>query len=180
MRNVVALAVVATVLAACSSLKMSPVDPLAGGFVVFESYRVETDWGYKLEGIYIDTDGVVWRYQRDEPWYPKEQRATVVSEADLLKKFAGAEEVGAIDPMVLAEKAGLIEPAGKGRVARGTPSMERSGSLDVAYAYAPRTGNFNAIFLRGTGDWAARNSSPEAGELVRWLDGVKKRVGFEQ
>jgi hypothetical protein len=171
-------AAVALVFGGCTYFEGGPASPQTGG-VLFDSYRLDTSWGYKLEGIFIDSDGAVWRYQRDEPWYPAEQRPTVVSERDLLQKYDGAERVGSVDAAVLAKMAALIEGAAKGRVARELPSFERSGNLDVAYQFDSRQRRYDQVFLGGGGAWVARNFSPEAAELLRWLDEVKRRVGYE-
>lgn len=172
-------AVVALAIPGCSYLGMGDDDPLATGRVLFDSFQLDTSWGYRLDGIYIDSDGTVWRYRRDEPWYPAEQLPNVVSERDLLQKYEGAERVGTVDTAVLARMAALIEGAARGRVARELPSFERSGHLDVAYQFDAHQRRYNQVYISGGGSWVARNFSPEAAEILRWLDGVKAGVGYE-
>lgn len=179
MKKGVLVVLIALALVGCAELRGEVDDPLQPGRVLFDSYRVDTEWGYKLDGIYIDSDGLVWYYSHDEPWYPAEQRATVVTEKDLLTKYDGAERVGSIDPRVLKEMADLIPGASRGRVSRDTPLLERNGNLDAAYVFILRTGNYKLVFLRGGGAWAARNFSPEAKRLLEWLGEVKTTVGFD-
>jgi hypothetical protein len=179
MRERMVVVLAALVVAGCSSLGLDKDDPLETGRVLFDSYRLNTDWGYELEGIYVDSDGLVWHYERSEPWYPAEQKASVVLEQDLLQKYGDAKRVGSVDPRVLEQMVALIPGAARGRVARETPSFERSGSLDVAYVFIRRTGNYDTVFLNGSGAWAARNFSREAQTLLEWLGQVKKTVGYQ-
>ncbi len=180
MRKGVLAVLAAVAMSGCATLRGEVSDPLQSGRILFDSYRLDTEWGYELEGIYIDSDGLVWYYSHDEPWYPAEQRATVVTEGDLLKKYDGSKRVGSVDPRVLEKMAGLIPGASKGRVSRETPLFERSGSLDVAYVFILRTGNYEQVFLHGGGAWAARNFSSEANQLLEFLAEVKKTVGFDE
>lgn len=148
--------------------------------ILFESYTVETEWGYRLAGIYIDSDGDVWRYEQDEPWFPAELRSAVVREEDLLKKYRNAKRVGRIDAVTLGEMTDRIPAAARGIVSGDPMAMERSGGLDVAYLYDSRERRYNQVLLRGSGDWIARNDSREARKLVEWLRAVKVDVGFEE
>ncbi len=173
-------AVLSLTMAACTMLGLGEDDPLETGRVLFDSYKLETEWGYHLQGIYIDSAGLVWSYEHREPWFPSEQRATVVGEDDLLRKYDGAKRVGSVDPRVIEKMVTLIDGAARGRVSRETPSFERSGSLEVAYVYKPRAGNYHQVYLHGGGAWAARNFSTEARDLIEWLAEVKKTVGFDQ
>ncbi len=180
MRKAAVAVVLTLTMAACTMLGLSEDGPLATGRVLFDAYRLDTEWGYHLEGIYIDSEGLVWSYEQREPWFPSEQRATVVRWDDLLRKYDGAKRVGSVDPRVIAKMAALIDGAARGRVSRETPSFERSGSLDVAYVYKRSSGDYHQVYLHGGGSWAARNFSAEARELVDWLAEVKKTVGFDR
>ncbi len=179
MRKVIVVALLAVVSAGCSLWSGDPDKHLEKGRILFESFRLEMEWGYELKGIYIDSDGLVWSYQRDKPWYPAEMKSSVVRESDLLSKYADSKRVGSIDPRVLREKVALIDGAAGGRVMRDPLSFERSGGLDVAYVFDSREARYNQVFLAGTGDWVAKNFSVEARDLVAWLGEVKRSVGFE-
>lgn len=168
----------ALAISGCAEFALPGADPMASGRILFDCFRVDMEWGYRLDGIYIDSDGTVWRYDRSEPWFPSEQLPTVVSERDLLQKYQNAKRVGTIDAATLTRMVALIEPAGSGRVIRETTPYERSGNLDAAYRFDTRQRRYDLVFLNGGGAWVARNFSPEAAELQIWLDSVKKSVGF--
>ncbi len=169
---------VALVVAGCSTLGWS--DATSGATkVLFDSYELDMTWGYSLTGIFVDSDGGVWRYRRDEPWYPVEIRSTVARESDLLMKYQGAERVASVDGAVLEVMIDRVPGAARGAVVGEPISFERSGSLDVAYTYDAREGRYDQIFLGGRGDWAIRNDSREAKELVDWLREVRKSAGME-
>jgi hypothetical protein len=171
--------VVAVALAGCSMLGLGDDPDDERVEILFESFVLDTGWGYRLAGIYIDSEGDVWRYQRDEPWYPAEMRSSVVREEDLLRKYQNAVRVGSIDESTLAAMRHRTAGAAGGRVAGEPLAFERSGRLDVAYSYDRRARRYDQIFLGGAGDWVARNDTPEARELVEWLHAVKQSVGFE-
>ena len=175
-RMVVTLAL----LAGCSYLDPSGEGPRDTGRILFETVRLKMSWGYELRGIYIDAEGLIWEFTRDEPWYPDEQRTSVVRETDLLKKYDGATRAGSVDPRVLAKMVALIAGAADGPMTREPISFERSGRLDLAYTYDSRRGAYRPVFLAGGGEWVARNYSSEARELVAWLREVEEAIGFEE
>lgn len=148
------------------------------GYVLFDCYQQTADFGFELDGIYVDEDGLVWRYHSDEPWFPDELRLGVVSESDLLHKLEGAKRVGSVNPEVLADMVALIEPASEAEVVRDMQSFERSGAVDVAYLYDDGKKRYQQVMLRGSGTWAARNPSPAARRLLERLDEIKRVVGF--
>jgi hypothetical protein len=178
MRRIVALAVVAAVVAGCSAFGGENAKDKIG-YIVFDSYTQDASFGFTLDGIYVDQDGMVWRYHSDEPWFPEELRLGMVSESDLLKKTEGAKRVGSVSPLVLAEMIELIEPASKAEVVREMQSFERSGSVDVAYLYDRGKKRYSQVVLKGTGTWSARNTSVEARQLLARLEEVKRVVGFQ-
>ncbi len=171
------LVAAASMLASCSVIGDRQTPASETGHVLFDSFELDDEWGYELRGIFVDADGLVWRYRRDEPWFPSEQRSDFVGEADLLRKHDGAVRVGSVDPRVLAEMVGYIEAAAQGRVTRDPLSFERSGKLDVAYLYDARLRRYQHVFLSGSGNWVARNHSREARRLVEWLREVRAAVG---
>lgn len=179
MRKVGLWIVVAAMAGGCGLIfpRQAELEP---GRVLFESFSVDTDWGYRLEGVYIESDGSVWRYHSEEPWYPNEVRTLVVREDDLLKKYRNAERVGRVEAETLRAMADLIPAASRAHVAGDPLVFERSGSLDVAYIYDWRERCYNQVLLDGRGAWVARNQSREAVTLVEWLRSVQDEFGFQE
>jgi len=178
-RFLMVIALVAGSIAGCSLFGHDEGARGSLGYIVFDSYTQDTTFGFELDGIYVDEDGLVWRYHGDEPWFPEELRLGMVSESDLLKKTEGAKRVGSVNPQVLGEMIELIEPASKGEVVREMQSFERSGSVDVAYLFDRGTKRYQQVVLKGTGTWSARNTTPEARRLLARLEEIKRVVGFE-
>ena len=131
-RFLMVIALVAGSVAGCSLFGHDEGARGSLGYIVFDSYTQDTTFGFELDGIYVDEDGLVWRYHGDEPWFPEELRLGMVSESDLLKKTEGAKRVGSVNPQVLGEMIELIEPASKGEVVREMQSSVSQPGTDVA------------------------------------------------
>ena len=177
------LLIVAAVLvltgAACSTKEKKITAADIAGTVVLETYRVNLGWNYQLTGMYIDGDGGVWSYERHgTPWYPEKLKADEVSERDLLTKHKDAKRIGTVDLPQLVEMAGLVHGASKGRVTRSIPEYQGSGTIDVAYMLNRDKHTYTEVFLSGTGDLAASNSSGEARALEDYLREVEQQVGY--
>lgn len=177
-RGVVAV-VVLLALAGCSSTSELDrlIDREVTGKILLESYTIEMTFGYKLSGMYIQSDGTVWKYEHTgTPWYPDKLRPGELSARDMLTKHKGARQIGTVDTKLLHDMSEMIKPAARGKVVRPVGSGDSGGSLDVAYLYNPGTSVYREIILAGQGDRVASNSAPEAQMLVDYLREVQALV----
>ena len=164
---------------ACSTSgsKDSFFDHEVTGDVLLESYSVDLTWGYKMSGMYIDSNATVWAYEHTgTPWYPEHIESGELSERDMLTKHKGARQIGTVDPQLLHDMAKMIKPAGRGKITHAANTGAGSGSLEVAYLLDPDHSTYREIILAGQGDRVATNSAPEAKILLDYLRDVQTLV----
>jgi hypothetical protein len=170
----------ALLLLACSACSMrSDADRLLDrevpGKVLLESYTVEMTWGYKLSGMYIESDGTVWTYEHTgTPWYPEKIKPDVLSERDMLTKHKNARQIGTVDRTQLKDMAAMIKPAARGKVTRVAGPGTGDGTVEVAYLLDPKASTYHEIILAGQGDRVATNSAPQAQMLLDYLHNVQR------
>lgn len=134
--------------------------------VMYENYA----WGYALNGIYIDSDGLIYSYSWEhgsDPW----QRGDSLTEEDLFEKYShNPEVIGHLDHDFLQAKIGQIEPAAAGPV---SPPVYRCADFGIyyylAYTFDSLAGIYTPVILYQAGDEARKNYSLEAFELFDWL-----------
>jgi hypothetical protein len=173
------LALALLIAAACSTKSDIErlIDREVTGKILLESYSVEMTWGYKLSGMYIDSDAKVWAYERtDRPWYPDKLKPGELSERDMLTKHEGARQIGTVDPVLLRDMAAMIKPAARGKITKPAAIGGEGGALEVAYLFNPGPGTYREIILAGQGDQVASNSASEAQMLVDYLRDVRNLV----
>jgi hypothetical protein len=142
------------------------------GQVLFDCYYVNFAWGYTLSGYFINQDGMIVRYDRGkDPWLPEsiQEEPGVVSTTDLNEKFKNQEQVGTVDPTILAQKIELVYAAAVGIITQEQMAADAGWSGCVLYRYHPELDGYSEIPLGAGGDFLVRNSAPEAQELLRWL-----------
>jgi hypothetical protein len=143
-----------------------------GPKVVFDCYYVNFAWGYKLSGVFIDSKGQVFKYNRNgNPWLPPSVRegASVHPESELLEKYMNAEIVGQVDKTVLNEKIKLIGAASEGTITRTPHAKDAGGRGCVAFSYDEKNKSYKETRLGSRGNFTTTNSAPEAQELYYWL-----------
>jgi len=165
--------------AACATeeREMKLVDRETTGKVLLESYAVEMTWGYKLSGMYIESDGTVWAYEQDgTPWYPEKLKPGELSQRDMLTKHKDAHQIGTVDRQLLRDMAQMIKPASRGTVTHAAGSIGGNGTLEVAYLFDPDSSTYYEVVLAGRGDKVASNGAPEAKTLLDYLREVQRLV----
>lgn len=151
------------------------------GKVLFESYTVEQTWGYKLSGMYIESDGTVWAYEyTGTPWYPEKLKSDELSERDMLIKHKNARQIGTVDPNALKDMAAMIKPAARGKVTRVSGPGTGDGTLEVAYLLDRKASTYHEIILAGQGDRVAANNAAEAQLLLDYLHNVQRLMAQQQ
>ena len=146
------------------------------GDVLFESYAIDMTFGYNLSGMYITSDGRVWKYERTTPWYADRIKPGTLSRRDMLTRHEGATQIGTVDPTHLRDVAVLIKPAANGPITKWSDVGAGSGTVDLAYLYNPESGTYYEVILAGSGERVASNSAPEARLLLDYLRDVKALV----
>ncbi len=151
------------------------------GTVVLERYTLQLGWDYRLSGMYIDGDGIVWAYEHHgTPWYPEKLKLGELSERDMVTKHKGARQVGTVDTRTLLDNARLIPAASRGHITRthADGTGDSGGTLEVAYQLDPTKRLYKEVVLSGSGDRTATNASGEARALLDYLREVERSVGY--
>lgn len=170
MRTVLVISI-ALVLAGCQLLVDSGSDDESiDQKILFEIERTNYAWGFVHRGIYVDSTGAVYRYDRgSEPWQAK--RDSSFTEVELLDKYSrGRERIGQIDAETLSERVAWISAAAQGRLTTPNFACNDAGVLSfLAYRYDAQTGHYTPVVLRQSGDRFRENQAAQAEQLVTWL-----------
>jgi hypothetical protein len=152
----------------------APTTAAATGRVVFESSSVNFAWGFQLRGRYIDEDGAIWEFARDDttPWMPRTTIDGRLLASSLDLKLQDANYVGKVDAAELARMAALIEPASNAELVQENIGADMGADSLVGYLYDAESDTYTSVTLRSRGDWNIDNPSHEAGVLIEWLDMV--------
>jgi len=181
--------VAALCLASCSILdsnpagttaKAAPWEPPAEQDVLFEVSHVNFAWGYYLGGFYIDRDGDIFAFGRDnddERWQPADPDHLTAQ--DLQNKYSiGRTLVGSVDLVTLDLMTDLIPIARDGELSEPVSlCADYGGRSWRAYVMDESTGEYESVLLYAAGDWASRNLSYGAAELVNWLRNLNGESG---
>ncbi|MCP4568493.1 MAG: hypothetical protein GY841_13025 [FCB group bacterium] len=134
--------------------------------VMYENYA----WGYALNGIYIDSYGLVYSYSWEYGTDPWERGDTLTEEVLFTKYDRNSAVIGFLDPEFLEEKIAKIEGAEAGELSPPAFGCADFGiNSYLAYTFDDATGIYNPVLLYQAGDVARKNGSPEALELFEWL-----------
>ena len=136
---------------------------------LFEISTVNYAWGREIRGLYVDSQGGVYEYNRsDADWQPADKDA--YSEAELSDKFHKKQPKQTVEAATLARMQKLIEPASAGKL---TPPAGRCFDAGVtrylAYSYDQRSQRYKPVLLYQAGDIAQKNLSESARTLYEWL-----------
>ncbi|MBI3775734.1 MAG: hypothetical protein HY273_09315 [Gammaproteobacteria bacterium] len=147
------------------------------GRYVFDVYEENYSWGHTLRGFVIERDGRVRTYDHsDERWLPTQDRAGRIAETDLADKFYGSKVRLTLPADAVRAKAKLLPYAAHGTITRFSQARDRGRFGFVGYIYDPDRTSYRAVVVGADGDWLETNSSPEAQELLTWLNEVKEKV----
>ncbi len=144
----------------------------AVGKIIFDCYYANAAWGYQLSGVYIDSTGQIFKYNRNgNPWLPDSVKsgANVYPQSDLMEKYLNTELVGKIGQKMLDEKIQLIKSAATGTISNKATAFDAGERSCVAYIYNRNAKSYRAITLGSKGDVTTINSAPAAQELYAWL-----------
>lgn len=137
-------------------------------------------WSYQHEGIYVDPDGGVFRFEHA----PGDQALLRVptdsmTEQALLARYApGRRRSGTVAAAELARRRAQAAEARTGTLSERTSPGADMGDT-VNRCWLPDAGGvYREVVLRHRGDWEFENRSPAAAELSRWLDSLAMRPPF--
>ncbi len=133
-------------------------------------------WGFQHRGIYVDSEGDVFRYeyQRDDRvWSPKQPDSP--TEQELEDKYNhGRKAIGKVGPQELHEKYRLVEPASRGRLSKHVQrGADQGESVSRCYLLDAAAGRYKEVELKVAGDWSYENPAPSAKELTKWLESLE-------
>ena len=151
------------------------------GRYVFDVYEENYSWGHTLRGFVIERDGRVRSYDHsDERWIPTQDRAGRLPETDLADKFYGSKVRLTLAADAVHAKAKLLPTVAHGTITRFSQSRDRGRFAFVGYIYDRYWSSYRAVVVGADGDWLETNTSPEAKELLEWLNEVKEKVSDAQ
>lgn len=138
----------------------------------FEVEYVNHAWGYLHNGFYIDKTGDVFTYnynEQDDPWDPETHDH--FSAEELIDKYSHSNSLcDKIDFITLKEKQLHIPIALAGNISDTTSDGADMGTLSyICYLYNSNTNLYTPIILEVRGDFAFKNESEAAKNLVQWL-----------
>lgn len=138
----------------------------------FEVEHVNHAWGYQHNGFYINKTGDVYCYnytEQDEPWNPESRDH--FSAEELKDKYSHSNSLcDKIDWITLKQKRRMISLALEGNYSDTTSEGADMGTLAyICYRYNSDSNLYTPIILEVNGDYAFKNESEAAENLVSWL-----------
>lgn len=142
---------------------------------LFEVEHINQAWGYEHNGFYIDKTGDVFCYNytdQDEPWNPAARDH--FSAAELKNKYSHSKSLcDKVDFITLKEKRLMIPLAMEGNYSDTTSEGADMGTIAfICYKYNSNDNLYTPIILEVYGDYAFKNESAAANNLVKWLGSV--------
>ncbi len=156
---------------ACKNPPEGGIDPEQEVF--FEVNYTNYAWGYHNYGFYIDKEGNCYSYKNinNDHWKPVYQDKFTLEE--LYQKYQDKEQFAQVTEKGLKDHINLIKGASEGEIADDGPDGADAGLVTyIAYRYDPLSKYYLMTVLKIKGDDNKMNKSPEALQLVVWLDSL--------
>jgi hypothetical protein len=144
---------------------------------VFECYRVNFAWGFRMAGTMLDRSGGIYRYQVGDkdprPAPAKDSEPLYWPAAAMRARFSGLQPARVVAFAELAEKIALIDKAAGGRLTQ-TDTGVRDAGLSTCHAYVFDAGReaYRDVVLGsdgGAADTRIASSAAQAQALIDWL-----------
>ena len=131
-------------------------------------------WGYQHNGIFVDREGHVYRFDVPRTRLKDQPTGPAYTEAELETKYGPSPTLLRTVPREdLLEMIRLIPSAARGTYsARTSAGADRGALVSACYVFDPDTGLYRDVELDVKGDWEYRNLSPEAQKLATWLESL--------
>lgn len=141
----------------------------AGQEFLFEAAYVNYAWGRRINGYFVNRDGIVYSYNHDDAdWRPKGDDS--VTGDELREKYQNLQQVGQVDRQKLSQMAALIPLAGQGQLSDPVGRCADFGEWQyLAYLYDADSDTYRLVLLYQAGDQARKNLSLSAEALYNWL-----------
>ena len=140
---------------------------------LFETEYLNQAWGYHHNGIEIENDGRVYRYQiaDDAAWKPNDKG--IYSASELVAKYASNRTylmTIPIDTLIAMYK--LIAPGSGGSYSDTLHVGADMGGVTYSCWTTNGQGGYRRLALRLRGDFRFDNLSPSAATIADWLDTI--------
>lgn len=172
-----AVAVLATVVTACSELTIPP--PTSAEAPLFEVEVVNFAWGAVWQGFYVARDGRVYSFDLSTA-RESDLAGDVLSLELITRKYGhGRELVKTLPSGEAVEKYGLVSRAALGPFTDQRGVCADAGALRYsAWIYDAGDGKYHRLLLHQSGDIAQANQSDAARALYHWLEDVTGRTNL--
>lgn len=146
----------------------------AGQRLLFEVGYVNYAWGFTFSGAYVNADGEVWGYSYppsvDAPGPSAPVPRAGMTEAELTGKYAANPKLlTTLSQQELAGAYALVDGAETGSLLAQSSCADAGDVRFVAFRWDATSKTYSPVMLGIIGDLAARNTAPEAAQLMAWL-----------
>ncbi|MGC4094503.1 MAG: hypothetical protein QM756_42635 [Polyangiaceae bacterium] len=171
-----ALAALATLLAsACARQQESQPEPTKSSIPMakplFSCGYANSAWGNVAYGHVLDDEGRIWSYDLSKPWSPQELGDGLNAEGRLRERFADLLlEARRVPAAQLISMRAKVDAARAGRIEEKQAAFDKGAAGCEAYLWE-KPDTYRRVELGSVGDHIVSNTSPEALELNKWLQG---------
>jgi hypothetical protein len=144
---------------------------------LFETEYLNYAWGYIQNGVAIENDGRVYRYElpREGGWKPNDNG--VYSEAELTAKYASNRTyIMTIPADSLNIMFGMVAAAKGGSYSDTVRVGADAGGTTYSCWVTDGEGRYRRLALRLRGDARFDNLSPSAAKIADWLDAIWEKA----
>ncbi len=147
--------------------------PPIGQYILFEVCYSNFAWAPTLKGFYVNNNGqvITYEYDYDQVTWPAPQWHEEYTEWELMYRYNHNPRLcQTIPDYQLNVMYQLVEPASEGPISDTVFRCFDFGEIySVAYIFDADNGVYQPVLLELAGDFAQKNFSPEAEQLVEWL-----------
>jgi hypothetical protein len=144
---------------------------------LFETEYLNHAWGYHQNGIAIENDGRVYRYEmpREKEWKPNDNG--IYSASELTAKYGNSRTyIMTIPADSLKAMYTLIAAASGGSYSDTLHVGADAGGTTYSCWLTDGQGSYRRLALRLRGDFRFDNLSPSAVKIADWLDTIWQRA----
>lgn len=162
---------------------MNEVFPETNQLVLFQVEHTNFAWGYSHSGILVDSSGNVGYFKFPKNWHSIDT-AGYISESDMNINISQIDTSYLnIERNTLLKYFSLVQGAAEGEITKPTGSGADMGeTIYSAFLFDTDVRKYKQVLIYQFGDWSRLNKSPEASQILEWLqlsylDSQKKAAG---